>query len=371
MLKRLAITALIILAVCCSISYPVLRGRLLSWKLVRAVEENKVALVRSLLDKGIGANIKDRHGTPLLLVSVARGYREMTEMLLNKGADVDIKDDTRAISFKHKLIKGSGEISYGGATALQVAAGKGYNDIVRLLLDKGADADISTDVIKSNAVTKDGEQEVSAELGGTALNIALAVGKLETAKLLLPRTNNVNTVCMKMMPLHYAIMHGRADIVKALLEKGADVNAVGGDFDSTPLLLAIMSGLNDKCPDPEIVKLLLEYGADANIKDKLGFIPLQIACVHQRLEVMKLLLEYGANVNMKTKDGASLLHGTAYFGYSDIVELLIDYGIDVNAKDQRGQTALDKAIYRGHTDITNLIKLHGGKKGDELSEPGQ
>jgi ankyrin repeat protein len=366
MLKRLMLIALVIFAVCLAISYPVCRGRLISWKLVRAVQQNNVALVRSLLDKGISANTKDKHGTPLLLLSVGKGYKELTKLLLNKGAEVDIKDDTRAISFKHKLIKGSGEISYGGATALQVAAGKGYNDIVLLLLEKGADADISSNIIKYNVVAKQDEQEVSAEMGGTALNMALANGELETAKLLLPRTNNVNTVCMKMTPLHYAIMHGRADIVKALLEKGADVNAVGGDFDSTPLLLAIMSGLNDKCPDPEIVKLLLEYGADANIKNKLGFRPLQISCVHQRLEVMKLLLEYGANVNMKNQYGASLLHGTAYFGYSDIVELLLDYGIDVNAKDQKGQTALDKAIYKGHTDIVALLNKHGAKRGEEI-----
>jgi len=368
MLKRLAIIALVILAICLAISYPVCRGRFISWRLSRAVQQNNISLVRSLLDKGISANTKDKHGTPLLLLSVGKGYKEITELLLNKGADINIKDDTRTISFHHSLIKGPGKMSYGGATALQVAAAKGYNDLVRLLLDKGADADISSDIIKYNVVAKQDEQEVSAEMGGTALNMALANGELETAKLLLPKTNNVNTVCMKMTPLHYAIMHGRADVVKALLEKGAEVNTVGGDFDSTPLHLAIMQDHNDKCPDSEIIKLLLEYGAEANIKDKLGFRPLQIACVHQCLEVMKLLIEYGANVNMKNQYGASLLHGTAYFGYSDIVELLIDYGIDVNAKDQKGQTALDKAIYKGYTDIADILKKHGAKTGAEIKQ---
>jgi ankyrin repeat protein len=372
MLKRLMIIALIILVVCSAISFPVCRGRFISWRLSRAVQQNNISLVRSLLDKGASANTKDKHGTPLLLLSVGNGYKELTELLLNKGADINIKDDTRTISFHHSLIKGPGKMSYGGATALQIAAAKGYNELVRLLLDKGADADISSDIIKYNVVAKQDEQEVSAEMGGTALNMALANGELETAKLLLSRTNNVNTVCMKMTPLHYAIRHGRADIVKALLEKGAEVNPKSYDSYPTPLKLAVMWSPDSNCPDPEITKQLLIFGADVDGKTRdSDATPLQIACVNRCPELVKLLLEYGANVNMKTRGGASLLHGTAYFGYLDIVELLIDYGIDVNAKDQRGETALDKAIYRGHTDITNLIKLHGGKKGDELSEPGQ
>jgi ankyrin repeat protein len=160
--------------------------------------------------------------------------------------------------------------------------------------------------------------------------------------------------------------------VKALLEKGAEVNPKGNDSYMTPLKLAVTWSPDDNCPDSEIAKQLLIYCADVDGKTRDNDVtPLQIACVNRCPELVKLLLEYGANVNMNTKDGASLLHGTAYFGYSDIVELLIDYGIDVNAKDQRGQTALDKAIYKGHTDIAEMIRMHGGKKSAELDEPGR
>lgn len=160
-------------------------------------------------------------------------------------------------------------------------------------------------------------------------------------------------------------------IVKLLLEKGADVNAIGGDFDSTPLHLAIISDPNDKCPDPEIVKLLLEYGADANIKNKLGFRPLQVACAHQCLEVIKLLLEYGADINMCTQDGSTLLHLATFFGNPNMAELLLNNGVDVSSKDKKGHTALDIAMEKGYTDIAELIRMHGGKRDAELDEPGQ
>jgi ankyrin repeat protein len=155
-------------------------------------------------------------------------------------------------------------------------------------------------------------------------------------------------------------------IVKLLLEKGADVNAVGGDFDSTPLHLAIMQDHNDKCPDTEIIKLLLEYGADANAKDKLGLRPLQIVCAQQCLEIIKLLLEYGADVNMCTQDGSTLLHLAALFGNPNIVELLLNNGVDVSSKDKKGQTALDIAIEKGYTDLAEVLRKHGAETGAEI-----
>ncbi|MBN1393367.1 MAG: ankyrin repeat domain-containing protein [Sedimentisphaerales bacterium] len=198
---------------------------------------------------------------------------------------------------------------------------------------------------------------------------------VELTKKLLEKNVNVNRKLSNGMTLlHKAVIPETPtnfNIVKLLLEKGANVNAVGGDFDSTALQLAIMRDHNDKCPDPEIVKLLLEYGANANAKDKLGFRPLQMACANQCVEVIKLLFEYGADINMCTQDGSTLLHLTSFLGNPNITELLLNNGVDVSSKDKKGNTALDIATEKGYTDIAYLIKVHGGKSGAELNESGR
>jgi ankyrin repeat protein len=365
MRKQSIITGLAILGMCLAVTFPICRGRFISWKLVKAVEENKVALVRSLLDKGISVNTKDRHGIPLLLLSVAKGHRETTKLLLDKGANVDIKQDIKDFSINHPLFKGSGSVSYGGATALQVAAMKGDEYLVQLLIDNGADADISSDIIKSNAIMQRSEQAVSVVMGGTALHLALAVGQLKTAKLLLPKTNNVNTVCLFSTPLHQAITHGQTDMVKALLEKGAEVNIKDGWFGWTPLYMAIRRP-SDKLADPEIIKLLLEYGADPDAESGSGHTPLKAACYSDCLEAAKLLLDYGADVNTLRKPGSSMLNYAVLVGNVGLVELLLDYGIDLDDVTNRGETALDMAVNRGCADIAEILRKHGAKTSAEI-----
>jgi uncharacterized protein len=369
MRKQSIITGLAILGLCLAVAFPVCRGRFISWKLVKAVEENKVALVRSLLDKGISVNTKNSRGTPLLFISVDKGHRETTKLLLDNGADVDIKDDTRGFSFNHPLLKESGSFSYGGATALQVAAAKGDNDLVQLLIDNGADADISSNIIKSNAIMQRNKQAASVAMGGTAFHLALAVGQLETARLLLPRTNNVNTVCLKLTPLHYAVMHGQADIVKSLLEKGANVNVIGGDFNTTPLYLAISVSSDENCPDPEIAEQLLIFGADPDFENEHTIVPpLRIAFGNQCPELVKLLLDYGADVNMRTKRGLTLLQMAVVFGNTNMVELLLDYGADTDVVNNQGQTPLDMAVNRGCADIAEILRKHGAKTSAEIKQ---
>jgi ankyrin repeat protein len=85
------------------------------------------------------------------------------------------------------------------------------------------------------------------------------------------------------------------DIVKLLLEKGADVNPQGEDSD-TPLCSACSGGHMD------IVKLLLEKGADVNPQGEYSNTPLRSACYGGHMDIVKLLLEKGADVNLQGKD---------------------------------------------------------------------
>ncbi len=87
-------------------------------------------------------------------------------------------------------------------------------------------------------------------------------------------------------PLHEATSYGYTEVVKLLLEKGADLNAKN-EFGSTPMLLAVINGKK------YIVRLLLEKGVDVNAKNR-GHTPLEWALIYNNEEIAKLLLAHGA-----------------------------------------------------------------------------
>lgn len=117
------------------------------------------------------------------------------------------------------------------------------------------------------------------------------------------------------------------------------------------------------------VQLLLDRGADVNVKDKKGITVLMWAALHCRTDIVKSLLAKGSNVNAKDKKGRTALMAAAHFGDTEIVKLLLDHGADVNVKDKKGETALKRAKKAGKTKIIELLKQHGAK--DEIKEIGR
>ena len=92
----------------------------------------------------------------------------------------------------------------------------------------------------------------------------------------------------------------------------------------------------------KIVRLLIQKGADVNVRDQYGDTPL-----HQALwgadfdKIAWLLIQQGANVNARDKEGKTPLHKARD---SKIVQLLIQKGADVNARDKKGRTPLSIAL---------------------------
>ena len=128
------------------------------------------------------------------------------------------------------------------------------------------------------------------------------------------------------------------ETAELLLENGADVNAKGGEFDRTPLHVAVAPSnfwVNNK-----MVKLLLENGADVNAKDGKGNTPLNGLGIKTGVETAALLLENGADVNTKNEWGGTPLHDAAFHGVTELAALLLENGADVNAKDEEGDTPL-------------------------------
>jgi ankyrin repeat protein len=107
-----------------------------------------------------------------------------------------------------------------------------------------------------------------------------------------------------------------------LIEKGANINAVDEEYlGYTGLMYAIEN------KDKELVKYLLENGADVNYQEEYwGYTPLMLACREGITEIVKILIEKGADVNIKDKEGWTALTYALKNKNERIVELLKSYG---------------------------------------------
>ncbi|MDC0857561.1 ankyrin repeat domain-containing protein [Rickettsiales bacterium] len=158
-------------------------------------------------------------------------------------------------------------------------------------------------------------------------------------------------------PLHIAAQNGHPEIVKLLLDRGAEVNQAGR-YGTTPLHIAAHRGHR------EAVQLLLDRGAEVNQSDNDGTTPLCIAVINGHREAVQLLLDRGAEVNQADDDGETPLYIAVINGHREAVQLLLDRGAEVNQSDNDGTTPLCIAAFRGHAAVALLLKLAGAKRGD-------
>ena len=153
------------------------------------------------------------------------------------------------------------------------------------------------------------------------------------------------------------------DVMKYLIEKGADVNAKFFDGMTTPLFFAVVFNSNI-----EVAKILIDKGADVNAKDILGQTPLLCAASlsDSNIDVLKYLIDKGADVNAKDIGSQTPLHYAAQSPNPNIETLkyLIEKGADVNAKDKRGQTPLD--FVGPNKEKEAILREAGGKRGEDL-----
>ena len=152
--------------------------------------------------------------------------------------------------------------------------------------------------------------------------------------------------------LMLASSEGHLEIVKLLIEKGADVNVKNEDG-KTALTLASRYG------HLEVVKYLVENGADVNSKENDGDTALYYAKTEEIKEVLRKAEEKSANSGKDTLNSKQLVNAVLD-GNFEKVQLLLKKGVDINSKDEDGDTALMIASSEGHLEIVKLLLLRKG-----------
>jgi len=150
-------------------------------------------------------------------------------------------------------------------------------------------------------------------------------------------------------------------MVKLILEAGADVNAKhkNGQTALHLLLDVRYSDYSQYCLSKDTLELLLADGADVSLKDNNGRTPLHLAVESADGDVVKLLIDHGANVNIRDDaTGSTALHHAAQFGNADAAEVLIANGADINAKDNQGHSPLYVAVNHGYS-VAKLLMDKG------------
>jgi hypothetical protein len=165
-----------------------------------------------------------------------------------------------------------------------------------------------------------------------------------------------------------AAKDGDREIVAALIENGADVNAADEDG-MTVLAWAV------QLDDGEMAQFLIGKGADLEGGAEAFKAPLHVAANWGKREMAELLLSKGADIEVRDRNGWTPLHWAAFEGGWEMVMLLVSKGAEKNARTEkkwsifeRGATALDIAEKAGDRAVIDLLKKLGCRSGKELAQ---
>ncbi|XP_039981750.1 ankyrin repeat and SOCS box protein 2-like [Xiphias gladius] len=273
-----------------------------------------------------------------------------------------------------------------GESALLVAVSKDQLRCIQVLLENGADPDI-TNHDKETPLYKACERNSAAMVaallnhgaavnthciqGWTALQEAVVQNNVEICEMLLKAGAKHNLSNMYgISPLFTAAQSGQLATLRFLLKHGADINSQAGDG-ATALYEAAKNG------HEEIVKLLLSQNADANKPGKTGLLPLHIAAQRGSDTIVSMLIPATSKARV-WRTGISPLHVAAEHNHDDVLEALIEAGFDVNAQlseersklyEDRRSTALYFAVINNNIDSVCMLLAAGANPNLDVFKP--
>lgn len=285
-----------------------------------------LACVRVLLKHGADVNKASSSGSVPLMVAVQNGHINVVEELVNTG-EVDIDGQNEE-----------------GATPLIIAASNGHVELTRLLVESGVALDTRT----------------ALNGGNTALSIAIAKGYESTVRVLLDGGANPDVSChgtsttSQSTPLIEAVRSNETEIARMLIDAGAEVELEDSSGNS-PINKWVSISASD---DYSMSQLLLDRGANINLASN-GNTPFFNACKLGRVAMIEYLMERGGDIHQANTDGETPLYVAAHRGYLNVSMMLVDRGAKLDVTTHNGRTPLHACAECGRTDVLKLLLIAG------------
>ena len=308
--------------------------------------ENSAKIMETIIKKADKNIINDSlDGKTPLIIAVGNSYLETAKILIENGADVNAVDfegwsalsyavNNGDIEIAKLLITNKAKIKGELLLAIKSPIVESRIDMMKLLIDNGADINYAD------------ENEF------TPLNTAIEIGDMELTKFLITNGANVNSLMQDGVSLIvYAISQNNMDLLQILIENGANVNNTDGDsWGGTPLMTASRLGLDN------VVRILLSRNADINAVDMNGNTALHTAALNSQLSVIKLLLEKNPNLDIQNEVGNTALHLAVISGNIDIVGELVLKGANTKIRNNDGKYPRDIARANNSAAIFEVLR---------------
>jgi ankyrin repeat protein len=247
----------------------------------------------------------------------------------------------------NKIIAETGinHIDSKGNTLLLCAIEYSYNDIVRYLVDEGADVNGNRRAnyypLELAALT--GNMEVIKYLEQTkklkyhrktdySIIFASTMGNCDILNLLISKGVDINKKYKGMASVHWAVQEGQFASLQILCSNGANINDISEDG-QTPLYISAAEN------NMAILKYLIMASAEIDLtKDTT---PFMISCILNHFDIANELLNSGANVNHRDCDGRTAIFYAKLRNDKKLYDYLITKGASINIKDNHGLSVLD------------------------------